>query len=205
MDDKVITKEMDVVDNSATKSFDKVSNDSASLYEFAGGEECLCEFVRAPSYYCTQKMCRIKWLSLKNTRFVVYATFAVILGVFAVYYSVTGPYYVAAMTGVVCLFMLYILFFGQSYFVNGMEFDERAEKNATLSVKLCKNNMYIYDSKALTVADYSQITEYRITKKYVYLRLKNAKPYTEGLIVLIPESKDNDFYLQAKELIERNK
>jgi len=205
MDGKYNTKEIDLTDKSATKSFDKVQNDDAALYEFAGGEECLCEFVRGPSYYCTQKMCRIKWLSLKNTRFVVYATFAVILGVFAVYYSVTGPYYVAAMTGVVGLFMLYILFFGQSYYANGMEFDERAEKNVTLSVKLCKNNMYIYDSKALTVADYSQITEYKITKKYMYLRLKNAKPYTEGLIVLIPESEGNASYLQAKELIERDK
>lgn len=204
MDDKLNTKEIDLTDKSATKSFDKVKNDDASLYEYAGGEECVCEFVRGPSYYCAQKTCRIKWLSLKNTRFVVYAMFAVILCVFAVYYSITGPYYIAAMTGVVGLFMVYILFFGQGYFADAMEFDERGEENTVFSLKLCKNNMYIYDSKTLAVADYSQITEYKITQKYVYLRLKNAKPY-DVLFVLMPDSMEDDTLSQIKTLLGNSK
>lgn len=182
MDNNEITKEIETVSVGTTKTFDKAQSDDASLYAFAGGEECVCELIRHPSAECAAEMRRIKWRSFKNTRFVVYSMFFVILIVFAVYYSVTKVYYIATLAGMVGAFMLYIVLRGERFFVSGMSFDENADENASLSVKFCADNIYVFDGELLVVAEYSQVTQFKTTQKYIYLKLKGVKPYADGML-----------------------
>ncbi len=204
MDNNEITKEIEIVSEDVTKTFNKVQNGEGALYTIAGGEACLLESVRAPSVECAMALRRIKWQTHHNTRFVVYSAFALILAVFAVYYAVTGAYYIAALAGVVCAFMLYVVLVGHKYFAYGMEFDEKNDAVSTLSVKFCTNNVYIYDGTSLTVADYTQITSFKNTKKHIYFKVKGAKPYTEG--VIIPKSNlDGEMVNAVTELFVKEK
>lgn len=187
MDNNEITKEIEIVPAGITKTFTKAQNDDASLYEFAGGEGVIAEFVRAPSEDCAKAMRRIKWRTVKNTRFVVYTMFFVILLVFSVYYAITKTYYIAALTGMVGAFMLYIVLFGESFFVSAMPFDEKGDKNSRFSVKLCENNLYVFDGEALSTAEYGQITQFKDTGKCIYLKLRGVKQFADGVILLKTE------------------
>lgn len=200
MDEKEKTKEVDIVTKGATKTFDIVQSDDASLYSFAGGEECVCELTRSPSSECAAAMARIKWRTLKNTRFVVYSMFFVILVVFTVYYFITKAYYISALTGIVGAFMLYIVLFGESFFADGMSFDEEKEEGAVLSVKLCAENVYVFDGKTLAVVEYKQITEYKTTARYLYLKFKGVKQYPDGVLLLKEQAAPEGLELITKNI-----
>ena len=167
---------------SDTKTFEKAVNDDASLYSFAGGEDCVCEFIRTPSAACSMAMRRAKWMTHKNTRFVVYAMFFVILAIYAVYYTATGMYYIGGLAGVVAAFMLYIVLFGHNYFTEGMAFDASGGEGS-LCVKFCTDTVYIYDGKDLCTADYSQLVRLRQTRKYLFVKFKSVKPYSDGMVL----------------------
>ncbi len=183
MDNNEITKEIDIASEDTTKTFDKAEEGDGALYRLAGGEECILEVVRTPSADCAMALRRIKWQTLSNTRFVVYSAFALILAVFAVYYAIFGTYYIAALAGVVCAFMLYIVFCGHKYLATGMDFDEKNIPNSILSIKFCVENVYVYNGTSLTVADYSQVTTFKVDKKHLYFKLKGAKTYPDGLVI----------------------
>lgn len=184
MDNKEKNKEIDIVATGTTKTFEKAKNDDASLFSFAGGEECICELTRNASTECAAAMRRIKWRTHRNTRFIVYCMFFVILFIFAVYYFLSKTYYIAALTGMVGAFMLYIVLRGESFFVTGMSFDEENADGAVLSVKFCADNVYVFDGKALVTVDYKQITQYKPTSRYLFFKLKGVKQYPDGLLLL---------------------
>jgi len=123
------TKEIELVSEGDTKTFDKAGDDDSALYAFAGGEECLFELTRTPCAKGAELLRRHNWYTHKNTRFVVYAMFFAILLVFSVYYAVVGSYMIAAFAGAVGAFMLYIVLCGHRYFVTGMSFDENGNND----------------------------------------------------------------------------
>lgn len=192
MDNNEITKEIEIISAGTTKSFDMVQNDDASLYEFAGGERVISEFVRSPSQACVKAMRRIKWRTVKNTRFVAYTMFFVILLVFTVYYALTNAYYIAALTGIVGAFMLYIVLCGEGFFVNAMPFDEKGDNEARLSVKFTENKLYLFDGEALATAEYGQVTQLKDTGKYIYLKLKGVRPYSDGVLLIKTEKSSEE-------------
>jgi len=177
------TKEIELVSEGDTKTFDKAGDDDSALYAFAGGEECLFELTRTPCAKGAELLRRHNWYTHKNTRFVVYAMFFAILLVFSVYYAVVGSYMIAAFAGAVGAFMLYIVLCGHRYFVTGMSFDENGNNDAVLSCKLCTENIYLLDKGALSVVSYSQITAVKTKEVFLIIQLKNQKDYASGILL----------------------
>lgn len=146
------------------------------------GGEVLFELSRTSSAAHAESCRRLRWFSTDNMHLIVYATFFVVLSVFAVYYSFFGKEaLVAVASAAVALFMLYAALCGHKLFVLGMPFDEERTEGV-LECRLCKEDIRITCAGELYVLPYSAVSKARLSKHHIYLKVK-SKQFPSGILL----------------------
>lgn len=163
-----------------TKTFDKTSDNSKSLYKLANGEEALFEFKRTTGSEYKNALRRFNWFSFSNTRLIVYIAFFVILAVFSVYYATQKEYLITAFATVTAVFMVYIIAFGHKL----LDYSKECVDNTVgddICCKLTAKGLYVLTDNYYEYVSVKDVT-FKYNKRYIFFTSKRFKAFSEGLV-----------------------
>lgn len=153
----------------------------AELFDNAGGEKTSFEFSRKASKEVAMAQKKFKWRSLANIRIIVYSSFLVVLLAFAAFYLRFREYYVAALSIVAALFMIYVLAFGHRLFISVLDVDDEG-KEADVRCKICEKNVYLLINGKYECIPFSGVKSVKKAKKYILLEFKNSALCPNGIM-----------------------